>query len=217
MRIKDHEQIRVPIVDLKPHPRNYRGHPEDQIEHLKESIANHGFYRAIVTAKDLTILAGHGVVKAANELNLKTVPVVKLPIEADSPMALKVLAGDNEISKRGIVDDRLLTEMLREVAMVDNLLGTGYDEQQLAALAMVTRPASEIESFDAAAEWLGMPDFQGEAAPLKLIVSFESDHDKQDFAERLGIGITDKTKSIWWPPREQDDLASVRIVSDAAG
>lgn len=55
-----HEMIE--IQTLKPHPRNYRTHPEDQIAHLIESISKHGFYRNVVIAKEGTILAGHGVV-----------------------------------------------------------------------------------------------------------------------------------------------------------
>ena len=46
---------------LKPHPRNYRDHPQDQIDHLIQSIRENGFYRNVVVANDNTILAGHGV------------------------------------------------------------------------------------------------------------------------------------------------------------
>jgi hypothetical protein len=52
----------IAIKELKPHPRNYRSHPEDQLVHLVNSIKQHGFYRNVVVAKDNTILAGHGVV-----------------------------------------------------------------------------------------------------------------------------------------------------------
>ncbi len=33
------------VEGLKPHPRNYRTHPEDQLAHLVASIEEHGFYR----------------------------------------------------------------------------------------------------------------------------------------------------------------------------
>src|SRR5688572_19601390 len=100
----------VSITELKPHPRNYREHPDDQLEHICRSIEQHGVYRNIVTASDLTILAGHGVVKAALKLGIKRLRIVRLPIDADSPQALKLLAGDNEIGKLAEVDDRALSE-----------------------------------------------------------------------------------------------------------
>ncbi len=30
----------VPTKDLKPHPRNYRGHPDDQIDHIVQSLTD---------------------------------------------------------------------------------------------------------------------------------------------------------------------------------
>ncbi len=33
------------VADLKPHPKNYKSHPSDQLEHLKQSITDNGIYR----------------------------------------------------------------------------------------------------------------------------------------------------------------------------
>lgn len=141
----------VKLADLKPHPQNYQTHPQEQIEHLKASIAEHGMYRNVVIARENTILAGHGVVLAATQLGMKEVSAVRLDIDPDDPRALKVLTGDNEIEQLADVDDRALTEILKQINDEDALLGTGYDEKMLAALVYVTRPASEIADFDAAA------------------------------------------------------------------
>jgi ParB-like chromosome segregation protein Spo0J len=98
--------VRVPIGDLKPHPRNYQKHPADQLKHIQASIAAHGYYRNIVVARDNTILAGHGVVEASRAMGKKRVPVVRLDVAPDDPRALKVLTSDNEISNLAEVDDR---------------------------------------------------------------------------------------------------------------
>ncbi len=37
----------VAIAGLKPHPRNYRDHPDDQLEHIKASIEANGFGRSL--------------------------------------------------------------------------------------------------------------------------------------------------------------------------
>jgi ParB-like chromosome segregation protein Spo0J len=203
----------VSVSELKPHPKNYRAHPDDQLEHIIQSIKDNGHYRNVVVAQDNIILAGHGVVKASSKMGLESIPVVQLDVPHDDPKAIKVLTGDNEIAHLGLVDDRLLTELLKEVKDYDmnGLLGTGYDDAMLASLVMVTRPKSEIEDFDAAAEWVGMPEHQSEAKPLQIIVSFDSEKDREDFGKLVGSPLTEKTKSIWFPHKEQDDVASVRL------
>lgn len=114
----------VPLRDVQPHPQNYREHPDDQLEHIVASIRAHGVYRPVVLARDNTILAGHGVVQALQQLNAETVPVIRLDIDADSDEAIRVLVGDNEVSHLGVRDDRLLTDLLKGV----DLMGTGFDD-----------------------------------------------------------------------------------------
>ena len=205
----------VPLAKLKPHPRNYRQHPEEQLAHIVASIKLHGFYRNIVTARDLTILAGHGVAKAAALAGQTEVPVVRLPLDADDPRALKLLAGDNEVGRLAETDDRVLTDMLRELAQSDGgLLGTGFDETMLAGLVMVTRTEQELSDLDAAAEWVGMPEF-GREPVLKLIISFRDEAARGDVMKRLGISAVGlKNRKVWglfWPPHGKEDLKSVRF------
>lgn len=204
--ILDAEQ--VTISELTPHPRNYRKHPPDQLEHLAASIRQHGFYRNVVIAKDGTILAGHGIVEAAASIGITAVPAVRLDLDPDSPAALKVLAADNELGRFAEVDDRSLTELLREIGETDieGLLGTGYDEMILANLLMVTRTAGEISGFDAAAEWAGMPDYEAGTEPVRLMISFETIEDRTQFlAKDLDISLSNKPSarlvSGWYPAR----------------
>lgn len=202
---------RVDIKLLKAHPRNYQEHPDDQLDHIMKSIETHGFYRNIVVARDNTILAGHGVVKAAMKMGKKRIPVIRLDIEADDPRALKVMTSDNEINNLADVDDRALTEMLREIMNHDgsDLAGTGFNNEQLTALVMNSRPAHEIQSKTEANEWLGMPDYDAVDTAIKVVVSFKTMEDREEFADLLGYKLTDKTKSVWFPDRDRDDISSV--------
>lgn len=213
---------RVAIDDLKPHPRNYQVHPEDQLRHIIRSIETHGFYRNVVVARDNTILAGHGVVEAAKKMGKLRVPVIRLDVDPASPRALKVLTSDNEISHLAEADDRALTELLREImgAEQGGLEGTGYNEQQLAALAMVTRPASEIADFDAATEWLGMPEYDSGEYPIKLVVCFPTMEARQKYIETVsGLeeecftkrGEKSKTWSATWPAKDREDASSLKF------
>lgn len=204
---------------LRPHPRNYRTHPEDQLAHIVRSIQLHGFYRNIVIARDGTILAGHGVVLAAQQLGLEEVPVIRLDVDPEDTRAIQVLTGDNEIANLGEINDRELTELLRELAAEDwdNLLGTGFDGQQLAALALVTRPKSELADFDAAAEWVGLPAFEEppEDQTIRITVRFLTLEDRDEFAARCGITQwTRQERNLWtaWVPyKPMDDRVSVKF------
>jgi DNA modification methylase len=145
-------QVRQPtlakVKDLIPHPRNYRKHPPDQIKHLIESMRQHGFYRNVVVAADgKTILAGHGVVQAAKEAGLEEVLVVSLPIGANDPRALKLIAGDNEIANLAEVDRQSLQSLLQDVKTldVDGLVGSGFDDSMLKDLE-VTNLEAMLES-----------------------------------------------------------------------
>lgn len=201
----------VALAELRPHPQNYRTHPDDQLEHLAASIEQFGFVRNIVIAKDGTILAGHGVAEAARRLGLEQVPAVRLDLDPDSPAALKLLAADNELGRFAEVDDRALTELLRQISTEtpEGLLGTGYDEMALANLLMVTRTVGELADFDAAAEWVGMPGYEPEGDTWKLIIQFTSEGDRKRFLDEQEIGslisfskFSLRAVSGWWPPRE---------------
>ena len=204
----------VQIKELKPHPRNYRTHPDAQVAHIGRSLEQHGQYRNVVIAKDSTILAGHGVVQAAEKIAWTDISAIRLDLDADSPQALKLLASDNELGRFAEIDDRELTEILQEVKELDEfgLDGTGFDDMMLANLLYVTRGHDEIEDVDHAAEWLGMPDYEPKVADRKYMVIFRNTADRENFALKMGlkVGKTERRAwSTWWPEKEQDDVKSV--------
>lgn len=208
------------LDSIKPHPRNYRTHPEVQLEHLAASIKANGQYRPIVVANDGTILAGHGIALACRRLGMAQVFVVRLPYAPNDPAALKVVAGDNEVTALGEVDDRLLAELLREINTaagddLNGLLGTGMDQMQLANLALVSRPASEIKNIDEAAHWVGMPEYESKPAKFSLNVIFESEADRDRFMVEHKFKPVNKHGASWamyWPEKDKRDIASVRVV-----
>lgn len=207
----------VPVETLKPHPRNYRRHPEDQLLHICESIQRNGLYRNVVIARDDVILAGHGVVLAARKLGISAVPVVRLDIAHDSPAALKLLTGDNEVANLGEIDDRLLSEILREVKDADplGLIGTGFDEKMLANLVFVTRPESECATMNDAAEWAGLPEFTPEQEKPALMLRFDDDAAREKLMADIGVKTVHRKMgaiwSCWYPDRPREDLKNVEF------
>lgn len=134
----------VAVAELTPHPRNYKQHPEEQLDHLVRSLEENGQYRNVVIAEDDTILAGHGVVMAAQRMGLGKVLAVRMPWAPDDPRALKLLALDNEVARLAPHDDNALADLLREVQAAEiGLLGTGFDDRALDALIAACAPAKD--------------------------------------------------------------------------
>lgn len=158
---------------------------------------------------------GHGVAEAARRAGRKQISARRLDIDPDDPRALKLVAADNEIGNLAEVDDRILTDMLRGVLETQGLLGTGFDEQQLAALAFVTRPASELATTSEAEHWVGMPGFEAPEDGFRVVVNLSTEEDRKKFLEKLGVKVighkNGRAWSIWWPERPRQDLASVKF------
>jgi hypothetical protein len=215
-QVKSWASATVLIDSIKPHPQNYRKHPEAQLAHIEASIREHGFYRNIVVARDGTILAGHGVVEAARKMGLVEVPVVRLDLSPTDPRALKLLAGDNEVGRLAEVDGQMLSEILSGLkgAGEDALLGTGFGTLDLDRLI-----ASLGAPMDVDAEWEGMPEFvQEDKGPYRqILMSFKSDEDAEKFAALLGQTITKDTRFMWYPPADIIHVADKRYKSKEAG
>ena len=210
--------VRAAPEDLKPHPKNYKQHPDDQIDHIVKSIEQHGFFRNVVVARGNVILAGHGVVAAARRMGLKRIPVVCLDLDPNDVRALKVMASDNEISHLAMVDDRALTGMLKDILKIaGDLDGTGFNRDRLALLAMATRPPSEVGDVDEALLWLGMPEYEGPKCERFIIkVNCDSEQDREDLLAKMGAtgfglksGSSGTTFSLRWPLKKRETPSGV--------
>ena len=69
----------------------------------------------------------------------------------------------------------------------------------------------EFEEETPQTEWRGMPEFQqpDNGAMRQIIVSFDTQEAVDRFAQLLDVSLTDKTKSIWWPPRERNNVVDL--------
>ena len=140
----------VALAGLKPHPRNYRSHPDKQLEHLVASQEQFGVYKPLVIAQDGTVLAGHGVMLAAKQRGEETIACVRMPLKPNEPAALKLMAVDNEVSRLAEDTEEQLAELLKEIGDVDDLLGTGYDAEALGDLLLKLSPGKpdDFQEYD---------------------------------------------------------------------
>jgi DNA modification methylase len=121
------------VERLTANPRNYRKHPEKQIERLRASLRRHGFQKPLVVKRDGVILAGHGMELAARAEGMATVPVHVYT--GEKPLAFMV--DDNEASKGAEEDGARLEELVYEIAELEGVevelvdSGNGREEPAL--------------------------------------------------------------------------------------
>jgi DNA modification methylase len=136
-----------PIERLRPHPRNYRRHPEHQLAVLQESLRVHGQQKPVVITPDGTILAGHGVVEAARAEGWSQVACHVY----DGPYPEAFLAIDNRASDLAEDDEIALAQLLKDLDAEELLPAAGWDQDDLAELLARTelQPDGDIEDVEA--------------------------------------------------------------------
>lgn len=133
----------VGIESVRPHPKNPR---HGDVGAICESIEANGFYGAIVVQRSTGfILAGNHRLMAAKAQGLTEIPCVW--VDVDDDLALRILLADNRTNDLASYDESVLASLLADLASTSDLLGTGYDGDDLDALiAEMARggPAPEV-------------------------------------------------------------------------
>ena len=136
------------IADLRPHPRNYRRHPEHQLAILRESLRVHGQQKPVVITPDGTILAGHGLVEAARAEGWSEIACHVY----DGPYPEALLAIDNRASDLAEDDEAALAQLLRDLEAQDQLSAAGWEQDDLHELLLrldAEEKSGKDETFDA--------------------------------------------------------------------
>ncbi|HET7639984.1 MAG TPA: ParB N-terminal domain-containing protein, partial [Ktedonobacteraceae bacterium] len=118
----------VQIANLAPHPRNYRVHPQHQIDKLVLSLQRFGQGRSIVvqdSPEHMIIVAGHGIVEAAQALKWQELRADILPADWTDQQIEGYLIADNLHSQEASDNEELLAMLLQEQ------LDSGFDLRSL--------------------------------------------------------------------------------------
>ncbi len=123
-----------PLERLRPYERNARTHSAEQVAQIAASIVEFGFTNPILVDSHDGIIAGHGRLMAAQELGLKTVPVVVLDHLSERQRKAYILA-DNQLALNAGWDTDLLRAELQDLAEQDfDLSLIGFSDEELADL-----------------------------------------------------------------------------------
>src|SRR6266702_2509745 len=126
----------VSIEALQAHHRNYRSHPDIQVEQLGMSHARFGQYRSVVLWQrpnnQYMIVAGHGIVEAMKRNGVKQVRADVLPERTPQDEINAILVADNLHAQNASDDETLLAELLKEQQNAGYALETlGTDDETL--------------------------------------------------------------------------------------
>ena len=158
------EVINVPVRELIPYERNAKNHPDDQIEHIANSIREFGFRQPLVIDAQNVVVIGHGRLMAAKKLGMDEVPCVRADDLSETQIKALRLA-DNKTNESGW-DFTTLEAELDELADEFEMSDFGFDADH------ETEQAEEVNS-------IGLHD------KYQLIIDCENEDDMQKKYEQL--------------------------------
>ncbi|MEP9390624.1 site-specific DNA-methyltransferase [Mesorhizobium sp. KR9-304] len=125
---------------LIPFAKNARTHSEAQVAQIAASIREFGWTNPILVDGDNGIIAGHGRLLAARQLDMATVPVIELAGLSEAQKRALIIA-DNKLALNAGWDSELLGIELDDLASLGfDLSLTGFDELEIAALTGAGNP-----------------------------------------------------------------------------
>jgi len=125
---------RKKVKDLIPYARNARTHSDAQVAQIAASIREWGWTNPILVDETGNIIAGHGRVLAARQLNITDVPVMTATGWTDAQKRAYILA-DNQLALNAGWDTELLRVEVGELASEGFSLDLiGFDDDFLANL-----------------------------------------------------------------------------------
>ena len=139
----------IPTEKLIPYARNAKKHDAAQVSKLAGSIREFGFNNPVLIDKDNGIIAGHGRVMAAQKLELKEVPCIRLGHLTNTQRRAYILADNRLAEIGGGWDEELLGLELSELRDTNfDLELMGFSEEELGAFAVEESGMPELSSED---------------------------------------------------------------------
>jgi DNA modification methylase len=127
------EVVYKAVAELVPDPRNARTHSKKQVTQIAASIRAFGFTNPILADAEGRLIAGHGRLRAARELELAEVPVITLAGLSEAQKKALRLA-DNKIALNAGWDLEILKLELADLSLPEmdiDLALTGFSPGEI--------------------------------------------------------------------------------------
>jgi DNA modification methylase len=128
------EVERRPIESLVPYARNARTHSPAQVAQIAASMREFGWTNPVLVDEDGTLIAGHGRVLAARQLELTEIPVMVARGWTEAQRRAYVLADNKLALNAGWDTDLLKVELSALDALGFDTALTGFSEDEFATL-----------------------------------------------------------------------------------
>jgi len=192
----------ISINDIKPNPDNPRVIKDEKFKKLVKSIKEFPKMleiRPIVIDENNVVLGGNQRLKACKEAGLKQIQVIYAD-DLTEKEKQEFIVKDN--SNAGDWDWNILTEKWD----LEKLEDWGIDTLKFGNTDVLDQVNYETE-------WVGMPEFESKPEGYKLMVSFETKKDREDFVKERNIEIFRKLDKTWittYPFKEMFDQTALR-------
>lgn len=234
----DHTITLVPLSDLQPHPGNPKTHDTDLLD---TSLSEFGYIEPVVIDQRTGLLiSGHGRREAllamqeageeppegvvVNPVGEWEIPAVTGWASKDDLHAEAALVALNRIGERGGWEDKALLRILDRLSVeADPLVvaATGFDATATAILRRATEADLNVLA-DPFQAWEGMTDYTSgdKMAYKKIVVSFESQADVEEFNRRLEFPVDrsspqpNSRNAVWFPWQDDVRVSHIELVDD---
>jgi len=190
----------VDPLALQPNPHNWRSHPDEQRKALTAVLGTVGWVRHIIVNSETGhVIDGHARLEEAIEQEQETIPVSYVRLTLDEERV--ILATLDPLAALAESDFKAHRHLIASIE-VENVDLVEF----LAKLQPpVSGPVTPVDD-----EWDGMPAFeQGNLLPFHAVrVNFRDQQAVDAFAQIIGQHITDRTRSLWYPKAELDEVAN---------
>lgn len=125
------DDLLVPIDSIRPHPENYKEHPDDQLDSLNASLLAFGWTKPICANPAGVIVAGHGMYLEALRKGYTHVPVE--PVAFDENQSKAYIVADNETARKAKTNQDKLIPLLEDILEIPNfdITATGFSEEEV--------------------------------------------------------------------------------------
>jgi hypothetical protein len=194
----------VDVASLTDYYKNPRSLSKEQFAQLKTSLDKFGMIDKPIINLDAahTVIGGHQRLHVLRAENVKQVEAWLPSRELDGREVEELNIRLNK--NTGAWD----FDVLANAWDVPDLLEWGFKGYELGIPDELQKPEDE---------WSGMPEFvQGDKlAKRTILVHFYNEDDVQEFASLIEQNITDKTKYVYYPRVEKNDLISIRYQDES--
>lgn len=166
------------VTELIPYERNPRIHPQSQIDQLAQSIREWGWTMPILIDEGGNVIAGHGRLFAAKQMEIEEVPCVTASGWSDQKKKAYIIA-DNKLSENGRWDFDLLSLEIEQLKDLDfGVALLGFSEVELDGISSEEMDMSVLDELDD-------EEVDGFGGDVKRAIQIEFESEHYDEAKEL--------------------------------